>query len=88
MRVVLMLTAAAALAACDGQREQAGEKADNAAGVVNGEDSIQSGPAETIGERQDQAKDAAEDAKEAHADALEDQADALEEQADQARRRK
>jgi len=86
MRVVLMLAAVAALAACDGQREQAGEKADNAAGVVNSEDSLESGPAETMGERQDEAKDAAEDAKEAQADALEEQADALDEQADQARK--
>ena len=85
MRVVLVLAAATALAACDGPQEQAGEKVDNAAGTVEGEDSIQSGPAETIGERQDQARDAVEDAKEAQADAMEDQADALEEQADQAR---
>lgn len=87
MRVVLMLAAAAALAACDGPREQAGEKTDNAAGAVDGEDSMESGPAETAGEQQDQAKDAVEDAKEAQADALEEQADALEEQADQARRK-
>lgn len=83
MRVLLMLGAATALAACDGAREQAGEKADNAAGVVRSEDAIQSGPAETMGERQDQAKDAVEDAKEAQADALEEQADAAREAADE-----
>ena len=72
--------------------------ADAAAGVVPSEDSIRSGPAETMGERQDKAVDAADDAKEAHADALEDQAEAardraeaqaeaLEQQAEQARKR-
>ena len=96
MRIALGLAATLALAACDGPNEQAGEVADNAAGVVPSEDSIQSGPAETMGERQDEAKDAAEDAREAQADALEDRAEAerdaaaekaeaLEQQADKAR---
>ncbi|HEX8126975.1 MAG TPA: hypothetical protein VF548_15475 [Allosphingosinicella sp.] len=49
---VLTLAAGLALAACDGPREQAGEKADNASGAVDGEDSMKSGPAETMGERQ------------------------------------
>ena len=63
-------------AGCDGPRENAGEVADNASGAVDGEDSIRSGPAETLGEKQDQAADAAKDATEAQADALEDQAEA------------
>ena len=80
-------------AACDGAREDAGEKADTNSGAVSSEDSIQSGPAESLGETQDEAIDSAADAKEAQADALEDraeeareaaeqQADRLEEQAD------
>jgi hypothetical protein len=62
--------------ACDGGREQAGEVADNRSGAVEGEDSIESGPAETMGERQDEAADSLNEAKEAQADALEDAADA------------
>ena len=88
--------ASLALASCDGPREQTGEKADNASGAVKGEDSMDSGPAESLGEKQDQAIDSAADAKEARADALEDsaeekreaaeqQADALEKQAEQVR---
>jgi phage/plasmid primase-like uncharacterized protein len=100
MRIPAALTLAAALAvaACDGPREQAGEKADNASGAVDGEDSVKSGPAETMGERQDEAADSANEAKEARADALEEQADserdsaaqraeALEQEADKARGR-
>jgi hypothetical protein len=87
MRVVLMAAAALALAGCDGPREQAGEKADNAAGPLCIESSLSTTPAETAGERQDEAQDAVNDAREAQADALEDQADALEEQADRARGR-
>jgi hypothetical protein len=83
MRQIGLIMAAALLAACDGPQEQAGEVADNAAGVVPSEDAIQSGPAETMGERQDEAKDAAEDAREAQADALEDQAEAARESADE-----
>lgn len=96
MRIGLGILGAFALAGCDGPREQAGEVADNAAGLVPSEDAIQSGPAETMGERQDEAQDAAEDARESQADALEDQAEAardaaeekaeaLEQQADRAR---
>jgi uncharacterized membrane protein YqiK len=86
------------LAACDGSREQAGEKADNVSGAVESEDTLRSGPAETMGERQDEAVESAQEAKEAQADALEEQADAqkdaaeqqaeaLEQQADQVRNR-
>ena len=70
------------LAACDGPREQAGEVSDKQAGIVDSEDSIESGPAETMGERRDEAIDAANDAKEARADALEEQADAQREEAE------
>lgn len=69
--------------ACDGPQEQAGEKADNASGAVDGEDSVESGPAETMGERNDEAADSANDAREAQADALEEQADAARDAADQ-----
>jgi len=62
------------LAACDGPREQAGEKADNASGAVKSEDTMRSGPAETMGEKEDRAAEAANDAKEARADALEEEA--------------
>src|SRR5688572_28910107 len=49
------------IAACDGPREQAGEKADNASGAVGSEDTLRSGPAETMGERQDEAAESAND---------------------------
>lgn len=80
---VTMLAGLALLAACDGPREDAGEAKDNAAGVVQGEDSIESGPAETLGERRDDVADSANDAAEAKADALEDQADEAREAAEQ-----
>lgn len=73
----------AMVGACDGAQEQAGEKADNASGAVGSEDSIESGPAETMGERNDAAIDSANDAREARADALEEQADAARDAADQ-----
>jgi hypothetical protein len=73
------------LPACDGNRENQGEVADNASGAVEGEDSIESGPAETGGERQDDAADSADDAREAQADALEEQAEAVDAQADEQR---
>ena len=85
-----------ALAACDGPRENAGENADFAAGVVNSPDTLRQGPAEKLGEAQDIAAKRAEEAKEAAARALEaaadekraiadQQADALDEQADRVR---
>jgi hypothetical protein len=70
-------------AACDGPQEQAGERADAATGAVNSEDSIESGPAETFGERMDEASESAADAVEARADALEDQAAAERDAAEQ-----
>lgn len=82
-RTAMIFGAALVLAACDGPQEQAGEKADNASGVVDGEDSVQSGPAETMGERRDQVTDAANDAREAEADALEEQADAARQSANE-----
>jgi hypothetical protein len=71
------------LVACDGPREQAGEIADNASGAVKGEDSMTSGPAETMGERQDEAAEAANEAREAAADALDEKAEAAEASADE-----
>lgn len=96
LRWLTIGAASFALAACDGAREEAGEKADIQSGAVKKGDFLTSGPAETMGERQDQAKAAAEDAREARADALEKQADAqrrvaeekaeaLEQQADKVR---
>ena len=90
---LISLTAAAG---CDGPREDSGENADFAAGVVNSEDTLRQGPAERLGETQDIAAQRAEEAREAEARALEaaaeekrahadQQADALEEQADQVR---
>ncbi|HEX9955124.1 MAG TPA: hypothetical protein VGB48_07920 [Allosphingosinicella sp.] len=69
------------LAACDGPREQAGEIADNASGAVDGEDSMKSGPAETMGERQDEAEASANKARDAAADALDQKAEAAEDAA-------
>lgn len=97
-RFTILTACLLALAACDGSREDAGEVADNAAGVVPSEDSLQSGPNETLGETRDEAAQSANDAREAQADALEDEAaqpreeadqkaDALEDQAERARGR-
>jgi hypothetical protein len=76
-------TLALALAGCDGPREQAGEIADNASGAVDGEDSMKSGPAETMGERQDEAADSANRARDAAADALDEKAESAEDAAKQ-----
>ncbi len=92
----LAFAALIALAACDGPRENAGENADYAAGVVNSPDTLRQGPAEKLGEAQDIAAQRADEAKEAEAKALEaaadekraeadQQADALEQQADAVR---
>ena len=82
MRMILfsiLLTASA----CDGPREDAGEAADFNAGAVNSEDTLRSGPAEELGERQDAAAQAIEEAKDARADALETAADQTRDQADE-----
>ncbi|HEU5285117.1 MAG TPA: hypothetical protein VFU20_01240 [Sphingomicrobium sp.] len=92
----LAFAALIALAACDGPRENAGENADYAAGVVNSPDTLRQGPAEKLGEAQDIAAKRAEEAREAEARALEAAADekraladreaeALEDQADEVR---
>jgi hypothetical protein len=84
MRIVSIALASAliaGLAACDGPKEQAGEIADNASGAVDGEDSMRSGPAETMGERQDKADQSANEAREAAADALDEKAEAAEDAA-------
>ena len=68
------------LAACDGPRENAGEKADAA---VNASGVIEAGPQERLGEIQDRtAKDRAK-AIEAQADTAEDRADEIKTSADQ-----
>jgi hypothetical protein len=93
---MLAFVALIALAACDGPRENAGENADFAAGVVNSPDTLRQGPAEKLGEAQDIAAKRAEEAKEAEAKALDaaadekraeadQEADALEQQADAVR---
>lgn len=92
----LALAALAALAACDGPRENAGENADFAAGAVNSPDTLRQGPAEKLGEAQDIAVKRAQEAREAEAWALEaaadekraaadKEADALDDQADKLR---
>ena len=84
------------LAACDGPRENAGENADFAAGVVNSPDTLRQGPAEKLGEAQDLAAKRADEAKEAEARSLEaaaeekraaadSEAEALEARADEVR---
>ena len=80
---VLAILCALALIGCDGPRENAGEQADFAAGEVNSEDTLRSGPAEQLGEKQDQADQARERAAEARADELEAAADEKREVADQ-----
>jgi hypothetical protein len=67
----LILPVALAASACDGPRENAGEKADAAAGAVTSEDTLRSGPAEEMGARQDAAAEGRADAKEAEADSIE-----------------
>jgi hypothetical protein len=79
----LAILVAVAVAACDGPREDAGEKADFASGAVNSEDTLRQGPAEKLGEKQDQAAATLERAKDAQADALEAAAGERREQADQ-----
>ena len=76
IHTAVLLALALVVAGCDGPQEQAGEKQDVAAGVVESEDSMSSGPAETMGERADEAAESARQAAESRANALEDQADA------------
>ena len=83
MRMMIALIAIAALAACDGPRENAGENADFAAGEVDSNDTLRQGPAEKLGEAQDTAEERAEQAKEAEAKSLEAQADEARKAADQ-----
>ena len=83
MRMMIALIAFAALAACDGPRENAGENADFAAGEVGSNDTLRQGPAEKLGEAQDNAEKRAAQAKEAEAKALEAQADEQRAAADQ-----
>ena len=71
------------LAGCDGPQEQAGEEADAASGAVGNEDTLRSGPAESLGELADEAQESAEEAAEAQAQALEKEADAARDAAEQ-----
>ncbi len=82
MRIILLSTLIL-VSACDGPRENAGEQADFNAGAVNSEDTLRSGPAEELGERQDEAAQALEKAKDAQADALETVADQTRAEADE-----
>ncbi len=59
------------LISCDGPREEAGEKADAAAGAEGSNSLIGKGPAERMGEKEDAAADSRADALEAQADSLE-----------------
>ena len=79
---MLAFAALIALAACDGPRENAGENADFAAGVVGSNDTLRQGPAEKLGEAQDIAAKRAEEAREAEARALEAEADEKRAEAD------
>jgi hypothetical protein len=89
------LAFALATAGCDGPQEQAGEKQDTAAGAVESEGSMSSGPAETMGEQADEAAESASEAAESEptrwdqADAARDaagkRAEALEQEAERAR---
>ena len=81
MRIIAFAGLIAA-AACDGPRENAGENADFAAGVVNSADTLRQGPAERLGEAQDIAVRRAEEARDAQARALEETADQKREAAD------
>ncbi len=82
MRLPAIL-ATLALIGCDGPRENAGEQADLVAGDVNSEDTLRSGPAEELGEKEDRADQTRERAADAHADELEAAADHKREAADQ-----
>jgi hypothetical protein len=71
----------AAIAACDGPQENAGEKADVMANASVGR--LQDGPQEQVGELRDRVQRDQGRAAEAHADAAEDRADELRTTADQ-----
>jgi hypothetical protein len=55
-RITIAPVAALLLAACDGPHEEAGEKADVAAGLTDSASSLKSGPHERLGERLDAMK--------------------------------
>lgn len=83
LAAILPLLAAAVIAGCDGAQEDAGERADAAAGRVASEDTLDKGPAERMGEIGDRtARDAAASVERA-ADTFEDRADAARTRADQ-----
>lgn len=78
---LLALATCCLVMACDGPHEQAGEKADAAAGIKEGP--LGSGPEERIGEIQDKVERDQKRAAEAQADAAEHRADELKATADQ-----
>ena len=80
---MIALAGLALVAACDGPRENAGEKADVASGAVNSEDTLRQGPAERLGEKQDLVERRAQEAREAKARSLEAAADEKRAAADQ-----
>lgn len=78
---LVALACAMLLAGCDGPHEQAGEKADAAAGIKDGP--LSPGPNEKLGEIQDRAERDRKKAIEARADTAEDRADEVRTAADQ-----
>jgi len=80
MKVAVLAAALLFVSACDGSGENAGDASDN---VSDGEDPLESGPAETMGKHRDEAADAAEDARDSRADALEDRAETIDEAAEE-----
>jgi len=83
LKLLVLSAAGLAAAACDGPRENAGEKADAAAGRVGSEDTLRSGPAEEMGAKQDAAAESQADAMEARAESIEDSAEQAREAARQ-----
>ena len=81
----IAIAALIALAACDGPRENAGENADFAAGVVNSPDTLRQGPAEKLGEAQEAEARSLEAAAEEKRAAADSEAEALEARADEVR---
>jgi len=82
MRWIIIMVAMA-VAACDGRNENAGERADAAAGKAQ---AVGQGPSERLGESLDRADSAAREAVESQAELIRDradvEADALDAQAD------
>lgn len=69
--IVLIMLCSVGLVACDGPNEKAGRKADRAAAVAIGDNSLAEGPNERLGEAKDRVERADLKANDAAADALE-----------------